>query len=139
MKHQISLSREKRGLGHPEAAALIKDAVRTALAAEGVSEPCLIGVVLTDDEGIRRVNREFRGVDRATDVLSFPFSELRPGAFGRLYPDGLNELLGPPEPEIIAKQKRTARNADRNAKDCNGDPDDSFHCCAILLIKKRPK
>ena len=81
MKHQISLSREKRGLGQPEAAALIKDAVRTALAAEGVSEPCLIGVVLTDDEGIRRVNREFRGVDRATDVLSFPFSELRPGAF----------------------------------------------------------
>ena len=80
MKHQISRSREKRGLGHPEAAALIKDAVRTALAAEGVSEPCLIGVVLTDDEGIRRVNREFRGVDRATDVLSFPFSELRPGA-----------------------------------------------------------
>ena len=81
MKHQISLSREKRGLGHPEAATLIKDAVRTALAAEGVSEPCLIGVVLTDDEGIRRVNREFRGVDRATDVLSFPLGEQLPGAF----------------------------------------------------------
>ena len=52
MKHQISLSREKRGLGHPEAAALIKDAVRTALAAEGVTDltmttgqnkkPCLL-------------------------------------------------------------------------------------------------
>ena len=81
MKHQISLSREKRGLGHPEASALVKEAVRAALAAEGVSEPCLVGVVFTDDEGIRRVNREFRGVDRATDVLSFPFSEQRPGAF----------------------------------------------------------
>ena len=81
MKHQISLSREKRGLGHPEASALVKEAVRAALAAEGVSEPCLVGVVVTDDEGIRRVNREFRGVDRATDVRSFPFSELRPGAF----------------------------------------------------------
>ena len=81
MKHQISLSREKRGLGHPEASALVKEAVRAALAAEGVSEPCLVGVVFTDDEGIRRVNREFRGVDRATDVLSFPFSEQRPDAF----------------------------------------------------------
>ena len=81
MKHEISLSRDKRGLGHPEAAALIKRAVRAALNAEGISEPCLIGVVLTDDEGIRSVNCAFRGVDRATDVLSFPFNELRPGAF----------------------------------------------------------
>lgn len=81
MKHEISISREKRGLGHPEAAALVKKAVRAALEAEGVSESCLVSAVLTDDEGIRRVNREFRDVDRATDVLSFPFSEQRPGAF----------------------------------------------------------
>ncbi|MBR0207930.1 MAG: rRNA maturation RNase YbeY [Oscillospiraceae bacterium] len=81
MKHEISLSREKRGLGHPEAAALVKRAVRDTLDAEGVSQPCLVGVVLTDDEGIRRVNSEFRGIDRATDVLSFPFNELQPGAF----------------------------------------------------------
>jgi probable rRNA maturation factor len=81
MKHEIGVSREKRSLGHPEAAALVKKAARAALDAEGVTESCLIGAVLTDDEGIRRVNREFRGVDRATDVLSFPFNELRPGAF----------------------------------------------------------
>ena len=81
MKHEISISREKRGLGHPEAAALVKKAVRAALEAEGVSESCLVGAVLTDDEGIRRVNREFRDVDRATDVLSFPMNELQPGDF----------------------------------------------------------
>ena len=81
MKHEITVSREKRGLGHPEAAALVKSAVRAALAAEGVKKSCLIGVAFTDDEGIRTVNREFRGVDRATDVLSFPFNELQPGAF----------------------------------------------------------
>lgn len=81
MKHEISLSREKRGVGYPEAGGLVKRAVRAALDAEGVSQPCLVGVVFTDDEGIRAVNREFRGVDRATDVLSFPFSEQRPGAF----------------------------------------------------------
>ena len=81
MKHEIVVSREKRGMGHREAAALVKRAVRRALDAEGVSESCLVSVLLTDDEGIRRVNGEFRGIDRATDVLSFPFNELRPGDF----------------------------------------------------------
>lgn len=31
-----------------------------------------IGVTLTDNEGIHVLNREYRGVDRETDVLSFP-------------------------------------------------------------------
>ena len=81
MTHQIIVSRAKRGLGHREAAAEIKKAVKMALAAEGITEPCLVSVCLTDDEGIRGVNREFRAIDRATDVLSFPFSEQLPGAF----------------------------------------------------------
>ena len=81
MEHEIYVSREKTGLGHNGAAALIKKAVHMALDAEGVDVPCLISVMLTDDEGIRAVNKEFRGVDRATDVLSFPFTELTPGEF----------------------------------------------------------
>lgn len=35
-------------------------------------EPAEISVVLTDDGGIRDLNRRFRGIDAATDVLSFP-------------------------------------------------------------------
>ena len=81
MKHEISIARIGRGLGHREAAALVKRAANKALEAEGINEACLINVVLTDDAHIRRVNREFRNVDSATDVLSFPFNELRPGAF----------------------------------------------------------
>ena len=81
MEHEVSISREKTGLGHREAAGLVKKAVNRALDAEGVDVPCIVNVMLTDDEGIHAVNREFRQVDRATDVLSFPFNELTPGAF----------------------------------------------------------
>lgn len=81
MKHEIYLRREVSGLGHNNSAALIKKAVNMALDAEGVTTPCAVSVVLTDDEGIHRVNREFRGVDRPTDVLSFPMNELVPGEF----------------------------------------------------------
>ena len=81
MEHEIYISREKSGLGHNESAAYIKKAVYMALDAEGVDVPCIISVMLTDDEGIHYVNREFRSVDRPTDVLSFPMNELVPGEF----------------------------------------------------------
>ena len=79
--HEIAVSREVKKLGHRNAASLIRKAAEKALAAENVQVPCLISVMLTDEEGIHRVNREFRGVDRETDVLSFPLNELTPGAF----------------------------------------------------------
>ena len=34
-----------------------------------------VSVLLTTDTGIRRLNRQFRGKNKATDVLSFPASE----------------------------------------------------------------
>lgn len=81
MKHEIYVSRDVRNLGHPQAARLIKQAAVLALDAEKININCIISVMLTDDPGIRRVNREFRGIDRETDVLSFPLNELEPGAF----------------------------------------------------------
>lgn len=81
MKHEVYVSRERRNLGHNNAASLIKKAAERALDAEGIETPCLISVMLTDEEGIRAVNREFRGVDAATDVLSFPLNELTAGEF----------------------------------------------------------
>ena len=98
MEHEVYVSREKTGLGHREAAGLIKKAAAMALEAEGVGVPCIISVMLTDDEGIRAVNREFRNVDRATDVLSFPLNELVPGEFDpedcERDPETGNVLLG---------------------------------------------
>jgi probable rRNA maturation factor len=42
-----------------------------------------IAVVLSDDEMLRRVNHDWRGIDRATDVLSFAYDEREPDAATR--------------------------------------------------------
>ena len=76
MRHHISISRQKTGLGHPEIFRAIKAAAVAALLYEQVDKPCEICVTLTDDAGIHEINRENRGIDRPTDVLSFPIGEL---------------------------------------------------------------
>ena len=78
---RIVISREKRGLGYPEAAKYVRRAVKAALKAQGIENDCLVSVLLTDDEGIRCINREQRGLDSPTDVLSFPMNELTAGVF----------------------------------------------------------
>lgn len=78
---EVYVSREKKNLGHPQSARLIRDAVNRTLEAEGIREHCIVSVLLTDDDGIRKANLEFRQIDSATDVLSFPLNELVPGAF----------------------------------------------------------
>ena len=79
--HDILIYREKKNLGYPEAAKLIRRAAKAALKAQNVDADCIINVMLTDDEGIHAVNLEQRGVDAPTDVLSFPMNELTEGEF----------------------------------------------------------
>ena len=38
---------------------------------EGKPETCEVSISFVDDERIRQLNREYRGIDRPTDVLSF--------------------------------------------------------------------
>lgn len=59
--------------------ALIRKVIRAALLAQAVESPCEINVLITNDEGIREINREQREIDAPTDVLSFPMLELIPG------------------------------------------------------------
>jgi probable rRNA maturation factor len=54
----------------------VEDTVRAVCEAvleeEGCPYEVQVNVVLTDNSGIRELNRESRGIDRETDVLSFP-------------------------------------------------------------------
>jgi probable rRNA maturation factor len=53
--------------------------IATALAAAGAPEPCTVGLILSDDRELARLNADHMGSARPTDVLSFPL--LPPGAF----------------------------------------------------------
>ena len=91
MKHHISVHAEVPHVNTPALTAHIKRCIQGALDAEGVTVPCEVNVLLTDNEGIREINREYREIDRATDVLSFPMFEFVPGEF----PENVTELLDP--------------------------------------------
>ncbi len=51
---------------------LIRESVVATLAYEGFRNPCSVSVTFTDNEGIRELNRQYRNIDKPTDVLSFP-------------------------------------------------------------------
>lgn len=62
-----------------------RQVIETALDLEECPYEAEVSLTLTTDEGIHEVNREFRGIDRPTDVLSFPMVEYEaPGDFSRL-------------------------------------------------------
>ena len=48
---------------------------KLCLAKEGIEDEVEIGITFVDNEGIREINREYRNIDSATDVLSFPMYE----------------------------------------------------------------
>lgn len=61
----------------------VRRAVEAALPSERAA--CELAVVLTDDRTMRGLNARFRGIDKATNVLSFPTlgsSQPHPGARG---------------------------------------------------------
>ena len=54
---------------------LIRKACAATLKAEGFKGDAEIDVSIVDDEMIRKINRECRNIDSATDVLSFPLGD----------------------------------------------------------------
>ncbi len=54
---------------------LIKDVVSTVLETENICHDVDVYITLMDNEEIHKINKEYRNVDRPTDVLSFPMFE----------------------------------------------------------------
>ena len=82
---------------------------RLALETEGVGA-CQLSIVMTDDEQIQALNRDFAGDDHATDVLAFSLTEGE-------------EFARPDEIERIGEIVISMETATRQAKDAGIDTD----------------
>lgn len=76
MKIYIDYSNEQDKLSPPEDFEwLIERCTVAALEEEEISDDAEVSVTLVDNARIREMNAEFRGIDKETDVLSFPMGD----------------------------------------------------------------
>ena len=80
---------------------IITAVVNEALDYENCPYEAEVNVLLTDDEDIRQINKEYREIDRATDVLSFPMADYdSPSDFDRLE-DMASDYFNPETGELL--------------------------------------
>ncbi|MEA3442778.1 MAG: rRNA maturation RNase YbeY [Chloroflexota bacterium] len=82
--------------------------VQKVLEAEGVASPYEVSLVFTDSETVRKLNRDYRGVDSPTDVIAFymlPQQDDKDNFFA-LPPDGIVRLG-----EVIISYPQAAEQA----------------------------
>ncbi len=68
---------------------LVSESVDGALVYLGFTRECELSVTFTDNGKIRILNRDYRGIDRPTDVLSFPMYSFSDGDV----PDGDEHVM----------------------------------------------
>lgn len=83
---------------------LINDVIKESLRYENVSNNCEISVTIVDNEEIHSINLKHRGIDRPTDVLSFPLIDFEKES---LPDDGSKIYLG----DIIISIERAIEQA----------------------------
>lgn len=80
----------------------IRDVFSATLASVNIKGSISLTCVFTSDAFIRRLNRQYRGIDKTTDVLSFPLGDA--GAVGRARALG-DIFISVPEAKRDAKKE----------------------------------
>jgi len=86
---------------------LVRSAVEATLDYEQYNNDCEVSVTFTDDVGIHELNQRFRGVDKPTDVLSFPLFDFE-GNSGEPPVDELAGSLG----DIVLSLERAEKQGE---------------------------
>lgn len=79
----------------------VKLVCEAVLEAESCPYEVQVNVVLTDNAGIRELNRECRGIDRETDVLSFPNVDFSKEGVFEIQEDSEADYFDPDTGELI--------------------------------------
>ncbi len=99
----IQIEREVELLFEFDYESLIHNVIEAAMEYEKCPYEAEINIVLTDNDSIREINREYRQIDAPTDVLSFPavdyahpadFDALEEASFDYFNPDTGELMLG---------------------------------------------
>lgn len=100
---------------------LYESCVRAVLEAEKCPLDIEVSLIVTDDESIRVINKENRGIDKATDVLSFPMLDfVSPSDFSEADSDMLAKDPDTGETnlgDIIISKDRMIEQAERYGHD----------------------
>ena len=62
---------------------------------------CEINLTITDNDGIHRLNKEFRNIDRPTDVLSFPMCDFPKAGDYSWLDEGGEDCFNPESGELM--------------------------------------
>jgi probable rRNA maturation factor len=104
---------------------LVMDAASRGLDSEQFEGPDHITVMITGDERIRELNRDFKGEDEITDVLSFNVDEQTDDSDDEEWPEFASESEEPVEEEsdrlgdIAISLPQVVRQAAENGKSAN--------------------
>ncbi len=89
--------------GEPEFSVdeIVGQVMEAVLEAEDCPYEAQLNLLLTDDEGIRQYNRDFRNINKATDVLSFPGIPFRQEAGFEVAEEDPNNCFDPESGELL--------------------------------------
>lgn len=80
---------------------IIREIVEASLDFEGCPYEAEVNVILTDNDGIREINRQQRDIDAPTDVLSFPMVDYeRPSDFDHVE-EAVEDYFNPETGELM--------------------------------------
>ncbi len=106
MSEEIAISVEEEFHGVVDEG-WIRKIAQTVLMSEGAAPPYEVGLVFTNSDTVRQLNRDYRGLDEPTDVLAFyMLSQQGADEFFALPPDGVTRLG-----EVIISYPRAVEQA----------------------------
>lgn len=105
---EVSVARDGVDEGEPPSTPWVERVVHKTLEVAGCQDPCEVSVLITNDVKIHELNRDYRGFDKPTDVLSFALEE----DSTVVLPPGFPRMLG----DVIVSLDTIRRQAEQHQK-----------------------